>query len=55
MASCNLAQAGFIAWMAEEYLDGLLVTRALARPFVEACLGRLKEVRKTFNLSDVSQ
>lgn len=50
MANCNLAQAAFIAMMADEYLDGLLVSRALARPFVEACLGRLTEVRNLISV-----
>lgn len=43
-ATCNLAQLGFVARMADEYLDGMLVCRALTRPFVEACLNRIAEV-----------
>ncbi|EGO25090.1 hypothetical protein SERLADRAFT_368519 [Serpula lacrymans var. lacrymans S7.9] len=48
MSSCNLAQAGFVARLADEYLDGLLGNRALARPFVEACLTKLSEIHTTF-------
>lgn len=44
MASCNLAQAGFVARLADEYLDGMLGSRALAKPFVDACLSKLVEV-----------
>lgn len=44
MGTCNLAQLGFVARLADEYLDGMLVSRALMRPFVEACLGRIHEV-----------
>ena len=43
-ATCNLAQLGFIARMADNYLDGMLTCRALSRPFVEACLSRVAEV-----------
>ncbi|TFK53918.1 hypothetical protein OE88DRAFT_1717321 [Heliocybe sulcata] len=52
MAGCNLAQAGFLARLADEYLDGMLVCRALAKPFVDACLSRLAEIRNT-NIQDV--
>ena len=45
MCTCNLAQAGFIARLADEYLDGMLVSRALTHPFIEACLNKLIEVR----------
>ncbi|KAL4248177.1 Mediator of RNA polymerase II transcription subunit 12 [Abortiporus biennis] len=44
-AVCNLAQLGFVARLADEYLSGMLVCRALARPFVEASLNRLVEIR----------
>ncbi|OBZ68162.1 Mediator of RNA polymerase II transcription subunit 12 [Grifola frondosa] len=44
MGSCTLAQVGFVARLADEYLDGMLVSRALTRPFVEACLNKLSEV-----------
>ncbi|EPQ57624.1 hypothetical protein GLOTRDRAFT_137894 [Gloeophyllum trabeum ATCC 11539] len=47
MASCNLAQAGFVARLADEYLDGMLVSRALTRPFVDACLNKLAEIKNT--------
>ena len=44
MATCNLAQLGFVARLADEYLEGMLVSRALTRPFLEACLGKYVEV-----------
>ena len=44
LATCNLAQLGFIARLVNEYLDGMLVTRSIARPFVEMCLGKVSEV-----------
>ena len=45
MSTCNLAQAGFVARLADEYLDGMLVSRALTHPFIEACLAKFAEVR----------
>ena len=45
MCACNLAQAGFVARLADEYLDGILACRALSRPFVDACLSKISEVR----------
>jgi mediator of RNA polymerase II transcription subunit 12 len=44
MITCNLAQAGFLARLAEEYLDDIMTSRALARPLVEGCLAKLMEV-----------
>lgn len=44
MMTCNLAQAGFVAHLADEYLDGMLANRALTRPFVDACVAKLSEV-----------
>lgn len=44
--TCNLAQLGFVAHLADEYLEGMLVCRALTRPFVEACVARLAEVSR---------
>ena len=44
LATCNLAQLGFIARLVNEYLDGMLVTRSITRPFVETCLGKVSEV-----------
>ena len=43
MITCNLAQAGFLACLAEEYLDDIITSRALARPLVEGCLAKLME------------
>ncbi|EFI28177.1 hypothetical protein CC1G_14204 [Coprinopsis cinerea okayama7 len=45
MAICNLAQAGFVTRLVDEYLDDMLTIRALARPLAEACLTKLAEVR----------
>lgn len=44
MCTCNLAQASFVARLADEYLDGILACRALSRPFVDACLTKISEV-----------
>ncbi|KAG6821036.1 hypothetical protein H0H93_007926 [Arthromyces matolae] len=41
--TCNLAQTGFITRLADEYLDGLLACRPLARPLLQACLAKLIE------------
>ncbi|KZT67178.1 hypothetical protein DAEQUDRAFT_673722 [Daedalea quercina L-15889] len=43
--TCNLAQLGFVARLADEYLDGVLINRALTHHFVDACLNRLDEAR----------
>jgi mediator of RNA polymerase II transcription subunit 12, fungi type len=45
MITCNLAQSGFLACLAEEYLDDIIASRALARPLVEGCLAKLMEAR----------
>ncbi|KAH9940479.1 uncharacterized protein BXZ73DRAFT_88710 [Epithele typhae] len=45
MSTCNLAQAGFVARLADEYLDGMLVSRALTHPFLDACLARYVEIQ----------
>ncbi|KAF8972899.1 hypothetical protein BDZ97DRAFT_2053658 [Flammula alnicola] len=47
MMACNLAQAGFLTRLADEYLNDILSSRALARPLVEACLAKLFEIRTT--------
>ncbi|KAI0344762.1 hypothetical protein BDW22DRAFT_1354912 [Trametopsis cervina] len=47
MMTCNLAQLGFVARIADEYLDGVLSCRALSRPLVESCLSRLLEIQST--------
>jgi mediator of RNA polymerase II transcription subunit 12 len=44
MSVCNLAQAGFLSRLADEYLNPIMTSRALARPFVDACLNKLTEV-----------
>lgn len=44
MISCNLAQAGFMVRIADEYFDGMTRCRGLTRPFLEACLSKLAEV-----------
>lgn len=45
MSTCNLAQLGFVSRLADEFLDGMLASRSLTHPFVDACLNRLVEVR----------
>jgi hypothetical protein len=45
ICTCNLAQASFVARLADEYLDGILACRALSRPFVDACLSKISEVQ----------
>ncbi|KAI0248197.1 hypothetical protein BJV78DRAFT_1334324 [Lactifluus subvellereus] len=47
ICTCNLAQAGFVARLADEYLDGILTCRALSRPFVDACLSKVSEIRSS--------
>ncbi|KAJ4468328.1 hypothetical protein J3R30DRAFT_3305964 [Lentinula aciculospora] len=44
MWSCNLAQAGFVSRLADEYFEGMIECRPLARPFVEASLCKLSEI-----------
>jgi mediator of RNA polymerase II transcription subunit 12, fungi type len=55
MAICNLAQLGFVVHMADEYLDGMVTCRALTRPFVESCLGRMSEVSCIIDYATISQ
>ncbi|KAJ7039194.1 hypothetical protein C8F04DRAFT_1087468 [Mycena alexandri] len=43
----NLAQVGFMVRLADEYLDGIMKNRALARPFIDACLCKLSEIRSS--------
>ncbi|KZT00461.1 uncharacterized protein LAESUDRAFT_666096 [Laetiporus sulphureus 93-53] len=45
MCSCNLAQLGFVVRLADEYLDGMLVSRALTHHFIDACLSKVVEIR----------
>lgn len=44
LSSCNLAQAGFVARLAEDYMDEFIHCRALAKPMVEGCIAKLMEV-----------
>lgn len=44
MITCNLAQAGFLTRLTDEYANDILTNRALARPLAEACLAKLSEV-----------
>jgi mediator of RNA polymerase II transcription subunit 12, fungi type len=44
MSICNLAQAGFVVRLADEYLSDVVESRALSRSFVDACLNKLHEV-----------
>ncbi|KAJ7124966.1 hypothetical protein C8R44DRAFT_127826 [Mycena epipterygia] len=47
MGMSNLAQVGFVVRLADEYLDGIMKSRALARPFIDACLCKLSEIRSS--------
>ena len=53
MGICNLAQAGFVARLADEYVEGMLVSRALTRPFLEVCLAKSVEVCPFFHVTVV--
>jgi hypothetical protein len=44
MTTCNLAQAGFLTRLTNEYINDIFSSRALARPLGEACLAKLSEV-----------
>lgn len=44
LGSCNLAQAGFVARLADDYLDGIVTRRALAKPLIDGCLLKLQDV-----------
>ncbi|PFH52051.1 hypothetical protein AMATHDRAFT_57831 [Amanita thiersii Skay4041] len=47
MAICNLAQAGFLTRIADEYLVDIFESRALAHSFLDACLAKLSEIRSS--------
>src|SRR5882762_2355176 len=51
MSTCNLAQAGFLVRLADEYLEAVLACRALTRPFIDACLGKITEVLHSATLT----
>ncbi|KAK7057438.1 Med12 domain-containing protein [Favolaschia claudopus] len=45
MVMSNLAQVGFLVRIADEYLEGIMKSRPLAQPFVDASLCKLSEIR----------
>ncbi|KAF5370753.1 hypothetical protein D9758_002110 [Tetrapyrgos nigripes] len=47
MHSCNLAQAGFLTRLADEYFDGMSGSRPLTHSFAEASLNKLSEIHTT--------
>ncbi|KAF8170267.1 hypothetical protein K438DRAFT_1982787 [Mycena galopus ATCC 62051] len=47
MGVSNLAQVGFLVRLADEYLDGIMKSRPLARPFIDASLSKLSEIRSS--------
>ncbi len=49
MSMCNLAQAGFVVRLADEYLSDVVESRALSRYFIDACLNKLHEVLHPFS------
>ncbi|KAG6886295.1 hypothetical protein C0993_006705 [Termitomyces sp. T159_Od127] len=51
MNTCNLAQAGFVTRLADEYLDGMLGSRPLTRPLLHACLSKLSELLNSISSS----
>ncbi|KAG6866655.1 hypothetical protein C0991_000765 [Blastosporella zonata] len=55
MSACNLAQISFITRLADEYLDGMLGSRPLIRPFLHACLSKLSEKPGTIHVEQNSR
>lgn len=53
--TCNLAQLALVACLADQYLDGMLINRALTHHFVDACLNRVEEARHVRPQSDGRQ
>lgn len=53
MTTCNLAQAGFLTRLVDEYLADILTSRALSKPLVEACLAKLSEVSHSAEFVDL--
>jgi mediator of RNA polymerase II transcription subunit 12 len=51
MGACNVAQTCFLSRLADEYLAPIITSRPLAKPFVEACLNKLSEVRRSSCIS----
>ncbi|KAJ7647576.1 hypothetical protein FB45DRAFT_893821 [Roridomyces roridus] len=47
IGTSNLAQLGFMVRLADEYLDGIVKNRALARPLIDTCLCKLAEIRSS--------
>ncbi|KAF8590944.1 hypothetical protein K439DRAFT_1120420 [Ramaria rubella] len=43
----NLAQANFVARIADEYLEGMLPYRALQRPMIDGCLAKYSEIQSS--------
>lgn len=44
MSTCNLAQAGFVVRLADEYLADITASRALSHSFADSSLNKLQEV-----------
>lgn len=55
IATSNLAQLGFVACLANEYLDGMLECRALTHSFVQYSLTRLSEVSPRLNMVNTAE
>jgi mediator of RNA polymerase II transcription subunit 12, fungi type len=45
LTTSNLAQANFVARIADEYLEGMLPYRGLQRAMIDGCLAKHIEVR----------
>ncbi|KAG9310592.1 hypothetical protein JVU11DRAFT_9154 [Chiua virens] len=50
MMTCNLAQAGFVVHLSDEYLDGVLASCALTKPFADPCIIKLSERRVNLSI-----
>ncbi|KAL5506968.1 SRB8 [Sanghuangporus vaninii] len=44
IGNCNLAQADFMARLADDYFSELGSCRAIVKPFIDACLAKLQEI-----------
>ncbi|THH04935.1 hypothetical protein EW145_g5157 [Phellinidium pouzarii] len=55
LGSCNLAQAGFITRLADDYLGGMSSCRALLKPFIDACLAKLQEISNSSSKETLEQ
>ena len=50
IGSCNLAQADFMARLADDFFSDMGSCRALVKPFIDACLAKLQEVMTSWKM-----